>query len=106
MEIDQIREYALSLPDTEECFPFGEENLVLKTQGKIFIILDLMALTSTMNYKANPEDIILQREAYPDSIFPGFHMNKKHWNTMHLNRHVPSATIQEIVHTSYSLVRK
>ena len=106
MEIDEIRIYALSLPDTEECFPFGENSLVLKTKGKIFIILDLMALPATMNYKADPEDIILQREEYPDAIFPGFHMNKKHWNTLHLNRHVPSALIKEIVHTSYKLVRK
>ena len=106
MEIDEIRIYALSLPDTEECFPFGENNLVLKTKGKIFIILDLMALPATMNYKADPEDIILQREEYPDAIFPGFHMNKKHWNTLHLNRDVPSALIKEIVHTSYKLVRK
>lgn len=106
MEIDEIRIYALSLPDTEECFPFGENNLVLKTKGKIFIILDLMALPATMNYKADPEDIILQREEYPDAIFPGFHMNKKHWNTLHLNRNVPSTLIKEIVHTSYKLVRK
>jgi len=106
MEIDEIRIYALSLPDTEECFPFGENNLVLKTKGKIFIILDLMALPATMNYKADPEDIILQREEFPDAIFPGFHMNKKHWNTLHLNRHFPSALIKEIVHTSYKLVRK
>ena len=106
MEIDEIRIYALSLPDTEECFPFGENSLVLKTKGKIFIILDLIALPATMNYKADPEDIILQREEYPDAIFPGFHMNKKHRNTLHLNRHVPSAIIKEIVHTSYKLVRK
>lgn len=106
MEIDEIREYALSLPETEECFPFGEDNLVLKTKGKIFIILDLVALPSTMNYKAAPDDIIEQRDQYPDSIFPGFHMNKKHWNTLHLNRQVPSKLIQDLVFTSYKLVRK
>jgi predicted DNA-binding protein (MmcQ/YjbR family) len=106
MEIDEIREFALSLPATEECFPFGENNLVLKTNGKIFIILDLIALPSTLNYKADPEDIILHREAYPDAIFPGYHMNKKHWNTLHLNRQVPSAMIKEIVHRSYKLVKK
>jgi predicted DNA-binding protein (MmcQ/YjbR family) len=106
MEIDEIRIYALSLPDTEECFPFGENNLVLKTKGKIFIILDLISLPATMNYKADPEDIIQQREDYPDAIFTGFHMNKKHWNTLHLNRHVPSPIIKEMVHSSYLLVRK
>ena len=106
MEIDEIREYALSLPESEEYFPFGEDNLVLKTKGKIFIILDLVALPSTMNYKASPDDIIEQRDQYPDAIFPGFHMNKKHWNTLHLNKQVPSKTIQNLVLTSYNLVRK
>lgn len=106
MEIDEIRAFALSLADTEECFPFGEDNLVLKTKGKIFIILDLVAFPSTMNYKATPDDIIEQRDQYPDAIFPGFHMNKKHWNTLHLNRQVPSKTIQALVHQSYLLVRK
>lgn len=106
MEIDEIRNYALSLPETEECFPFGENNLVMKTKGKIFIILDLVALPSTMNYKASPDDIIEQRDQYPDAIFPGFHMNKKHWNTLHLNRIIPSKFIQELVYHSYQLVRK
>lgn len=106
MEIDEIRDYALSLPETEECFPFGENNLVLKTKGKIFIILDLIALPSTMNYKASPDDIIAQRDQFPDAIFPGFHMNKKHWNTIHLNRQVPSKTIQSLVLNSYQLVHK
>ena len=59
-----------------------------------------------MNYKATPDDIIDQRDQYPDAIFPGFHMNKKHWNTLHLNRIVPSKTIQAIVLNSYQLVHK
>ena len=104
MEIDEIRIYALSLPDTEECFPFGENNLVLKTKGKIFIILDLMALPATMNYKADPEDIILQREEYPDAIFPGFHMNKKHWNSVDVQS-LQNAFIEELVLHSYNLVK-
>ena len=106
MEIDEIRDYALSLPEAEECFPFGEENLVMKVRGKIFIILDLVALPSTMNYKATPDDILDQRDQYPDAIFPGFHMNKKHWNTLYLNRIVPSRKIQELVFASYTLVKK
>jgi len=106
MEIDDIRIYALSLIETAECFPFGPDNLVLKTKGKIFITLNLIAFPSTMNYKATPDDIIEQRDAYPNSIFPGFHMNKKHWNTLHLNRMVPSKTIKELIYNSYCLVRK
>lgn len=106
MELDEIREFALSLPDTEECFPFGENNLVMKTKGKIFIILDLLSMPSTLNYKAKPDDIIDQRDQYPDAIFPGFHMNKKHWNTLHLNRIVPSKMIKELIMNSYQLVHK
>jgi predicted DNA-binding protein (MmcQ/YjbR family) len=106
MEIDEIINYALSLPEAEECFPFGEDNLVLKTKGKMFLIVDLASHPTTMNYKATPDDIIDQRDQYPDAIFPGFHMNKKHWNTLHLNRMVPSKKIQELVVNSYHLVRK
>ncbi len=106
MEIDEIVNYALSLPETEECFPFGEEILVMKTKGKIFITLNLVSFPSTMNYKATPDDIIEQRDQYPDAIFPGFHMNKKHWNTIHLTKIVPSKVIQELVLNSYTLVKK
>jgi predicted DNA-binding protein (MmcQ/YjbR family) len=106
MEIDEIISYALSLPDAEECFPFGENTLVLKTKGKIFLTVNLVAFPTTMNYKATPDDIIDQRDQYPDAIFPGFHMNKKHWNTLHLNKQVPSKMIQNLLLNSYNLVRK
>ena len=106
MEIDEIVNYAISLPDTEECFPFGENTLVLKTKGKMFLTVNLVSFPTTMNYKATPDDIIDQRDQYPDAIFPGFHMNKKHWNTIHLNKIVPSKVIQELVLNSYTLVKK
>jgi len=104
MEIDEIRIYALSLPDTEECFPFGENSLVFKTKGKIFIILDLISLPATMNYKADPEDIILQREEYPDAIFPGYHMNKKHWNTVRMDGRIPNPLLEALVRHAHALV--
>ena len=106
MEVDEIREYALSLEKVEECFPFGEDNLVFKNEGKIFIILDIASHPCTMNYKATPDNINEQRDSYPDAIFPGFHMNKKHWNTLHHNRIVPSSFIKEIISDSYQLVSK
>jgi predicted DNA-binding protein (MmcQ/YjbR family) len=106
MEIDEIVNYALSLPETEVCFPFGENTLVLKTKGKMFLTVDLVSFPTTMNYKATPDDIIDQRDQYPDAIFPGFHMNKKHWNTIHLNKIVPSKVIQDLVLNSYTLVKK
>ena len=104
MEIDEILNYALSLPETEECFPFGENNLVLKTKGKMFLIIDLVSFPTTMNYKATPDDIIDQRDQYPDAIFPGFHMNKKHWNTVYLDGSLPDDLICKMIGDSYQLV--
>jgi len=106
MEIDEIISYALSLPEAEECFPFGENTLVLKIKGKMFLTVDLVSFPTTLNYKATPDDIIDQRDQFPAAIFPGFHMNKKHWNTLHLNKQVPSKMIQNLVLNSYNLVKK
>ena len=106
MDILDLRDYALSLPDTEECQPFGPNHLVFKTKGKMFLLLDLVSSPTTINYKAVPEDILSQREEFPDSVFPGYHMNKKHWNTMYLNRYLPQNKVLEFIRTSHSLIKK
>ena len=79
MEIDEILDYALQLPDSEESTPFGPDTIVVKTNGKIFIVLNLRSEPISVNYKADPEQIIIQREDYPQFILPGYHMNKIHW---------------------------
>ena len=101
MEIDEIVAFALSLPDTEECFPFGPDNVVLKTKGKMFLILFLATEPIWMNYKASPEDILEQREIYHEYVFPGYH-----WNTLHINKQMQTVIIQKMIQTSYNLVRK
>jgi|LakMenEpi03Aug12_release.lakeMendotaPanAssembly.Ray.scaffolds.fasta_scaffold1422180_1 predicted DNA-binding protein (MmcQ/YjbR family) len=106
MEIDEILGFALSLPETEESFPFGPDLVVLKTKGKIFIILNLASEPLSMNYKASPEDILEQRETYNEYVFPGYHMNKKHWNTLHINRYMQAKVVQGFIKQSYHLVRK
>ena len=106
MEIDEILGFALSLPETEESFPFGPDSVVLKTKGKIFLILNLSSEPLSMNYKASPEDILEQRETYNEYVFPGYHMNKKHWNTLHINRHLQAKVVQGFIQQSYHLVRK
>jgi predicted DNA-binding protein (MmcQ/YjbR family) len=106
MEIDEILGFALSLAETEESFPFGPDSVVLKTKGKIFIILNLASEPLSMNYKASPEDIIEQRETYNEYVFPGYHMNKKHWNTLHINRYMQAKVVQGFIQKSYHLVRK
>ena len=106
MEIDEILDYALSLPDTEEATPFGPDTVVVKHHEKLFLILNLSKEPLSLNYKADPEDIITQREDYSEYIFPGYHMNKKHWNTLIINRQMPANTVKDLIKTSYNLVGK
>lgn len=106
MEIDEILEFALSLPDTLDSTPFGPNTIVIKTKTKIFLVLNLSAEPISFNYKADPDDILMQREDYPNFILPGYHMNKKHWNTVIVHPSLPNAIIKKLIHTSYILVRK
>jgi len=105
MEVDEIFDYALSLPHTEETTPFGPDTIVFKTHGKVFLLLTLQSEPIRMNYKANPDDIMMQREEYPDFIFPGYHMNKKHWNTFHINKSTPAIWVKQWIQNSYLLVQ-
>jgi predicted DNA-binding protein (MmcQ/YjbR family) len=106
MEIDEILYYALSLPNSKEATPFGPDTVVVKHHGKIFLVLNLSKEPLSVNYKADPEDIITQREDYPEYITPGYHMNKKHWNTLIINRHMPESIVKDLIKTSYTLVGK
>ena len=105
MEVDEIFDFALSLPHAEESTPFGPDTIVFKTYGKIFLLLTLQSEPIRMNYKADPDDIIMQRETYPDFIFPGYHMNKKHWNTVLVDGRLSESQIKQMISDSYSLVR-
>ena len=82
MDIEQLRLYALQLPNVEETLPFGLDNLVFKIKGKMFLLLPLNNSPLQFNVKCNPEVAIELREQYPHSVLPGYHMNKKHWNTI------------------------
>ena len=106
MEIDEILDYALSLPDTEEATPFGPDTVVIKHHGKLFLILNLSKEPLSFNYKADPEDIITQREDYSEYIIPGYHMNKTHWNTLIINRQLPATLVKSLIKTSHTLVSK
>lgn len=106
MEMDEILDYALSLPDTEEATPFGPDTIVIKHHQKIFLLLNLSKEPISLNYKADPEDIISQREDYSRFILPGYHMNKKHWNTLIINKQIPPNLVQKLIKTSYTLVSK
>lgn len=103
MNIEDIRLYALSLPDVEEGFPFGEETLVFKIQGKLFLLMGLTREPLQFNVKCDPERAIELREQY-DCVIPGYHMNKKHWNTVIVNGTMTGKELKEQISHSYSLV--
>lgn len=106
MNAEDIRDYCLAIQQVEEGFPFGESTLVFKIKNKIFLLLALDAIPLQFNVKCLPAKAIDLREAYPDNILPGYHMNKKHWNTIILNGKLSSNLIRQMIEDSYSLVFK
>lgn len=104
MNIEYFREYCLSKPGVEEGFPFGEDALVLKVMGKMFALSSLKSSWFSCNLKCNPEKAIELREEY-ESILPGYHMNKKHWNTISFEySEISKELILELIDHSYDLV--
>jgi predicted DNA-binding protein (MmcQ/YjbR family) len=103
MTLDQLLDYSLAKPYTEETFPFGPDVLVLKVKGKVFLLISLNHEPLQFNAKCDPERAIDLREEYA-SIIPGYHMNKKHWNTIMLDGTVPSRLIYDLIDHSYELV--
>ena len=81
MDIETLREYCLGKPGVEETLPFGPNTLVYKVNGKIFLITGLSEEKLSFNVKCDPDLAIELREQY-DCVQPGYHMNKKHWNTV------------------------
>ena len=104
MNIEEIRDYALSLPDATEGFPFGESVLVFKRKTKMFLLLPLDEVVTQFNVKCDPEKAIELREEYPETILPGYHMNKKHWNTLIIDGRLSSKQLKEMIRDSYELV--
>lgn len=102
MNIESFREYCLSKPGTTEGFPFDEKTLVFKVQGKMFALTDVDAFES-VNLKCEPEDAVLLRETY-EGVKPGYHMSKKHWNTVTIQSDVPQKLLIELIDHSYDLV--
>ena len=106
MYLDEICDFCMALPLVEETQPFGPDHIVYKIKGKMFLLVGIEESPIRFNVKCNPERAIQLREEYPHAVLPGYHMNKKHWNTLHLNKQVPSKMIQNLVLNSYNLVRK
>lgn len=103
MNVEEVRNFCLSLKAVKEDFPFGEDTLVFKVAGKMFALASLDSIPPQINLKCDPEKAIELRESY-NAVIPGYHMNKKHWNTVILDGSIKKTEIQTWVKDSYNLV--
>ncbi|PHS02255.1 MAG: MmcQ-like protein [Leeuwenhoekiella sp.] len=107
MNIDNFRTYCLQKPGTTEEFPFDNETLVFKVMGKMYALSGLEsweASTPRINLKCDPERALELRGEYPESVLPGWHMNKQHWNTVLLNGEISLKQLYEFIDHSYELI--
>ncbi len=102
MNIEELREYCLNKKGVMETFPFGEETLVYKVGDKVFLLAGLDE-ADRFNAKCDPERAIELRAEH-EEIIPGWHMNKKHWNTVYMTGRLTNKQLKEIIDHSYQLV--
>lgn len=105
--LDDLREYCNSMPGATEDFPFDDVTLVVKVRGKIFALMatDQDPDTPSINLKCEPTLAEMLRETYP-AVVPGYHMNKRHWNTVTVDGSIPEPEIHEMIDHSYEQVVK
>ncbi|MEM0953497.1 MAG: MmcQ/YjbR family DNA-binding protein [Pseudomonadota bacterium] len=103
MDYQQARSHLLSLPETWEDFPFGPDVAVIKIANKMFATLALQGGAARCNLKCDPEEALILRDMF-NAVLPGYHMNKKHWNTVALEGDVPGTEIARMMDRSYGLV--
>src|SRR5438876_4046827 len=103
MDLEEFREYCLAKGGVTEGTPFGETVLVFKVAGKIFALAALDEIPATVNLKCDPDVALELRDRY-EQIQPGYHMNKKHWNTVGIESGIPDAEVRKMIDHSYELV--
>ncbi|MGW1538749.1 MmcQ/YjbR family DNA-binding protein [Streptomyces sp. NPDC002309] len=104
MRPQELRSLCLSFEAAVEEFPFGPGTSVFKVLGKMFALTSLDARPLTVNLKCDPEDAVRLRAGHPGLIVPGWHMNKRHWNTVTVDGSLPGRLVREQIEDSYDLV--
>jgi predicted DNA-binding protein (MmcQ/YjbR family) len=105
MDLAQFREYSLRKPCATEGTPFGPDVLVFKVSGKMFAVAALDEVPTTVNLKCDPDLALELRDRY-EQVTPGYHMNKKHWNTVGIEGDIPDPELRKMIDHSYDLVAK
>ena len=100
-----FREYCLAKPNATEGTPFGETVLVFKVAGKMFALMSLDEVPATANLKCDPDLARELRDRY-EQVRPGYHMNKRHWNTVEIDSGIPGVELRKMIDHSYDLVAK
>lgn len=103
MTLETLEPLLLAKQGSGKSFPFGKEYAVYKVMDKVFAIISLNDDLLRINLKVIPEDAVVYRDIYP-SVQPGYHMNKKHWNTVILDGSVPDEVLQDMISASYDLI--
>lgn len=104
MNIETLREHCIIKPGVTESFPFGEETLVFKVGGKIFLLIGVDEATR-FNVKCDPELAVELREQH-NEVKPGYHMNKTHWNTVYMDGALTDKQLRDMIDHSYDLILK
>jgi predicted DNA-binding protein (MmcQ/YjbR family) len=99
----ELRRYCLSFTGAQETFPFGPKTSVFKVAGKMFALSQLGADSLRVSLKCEPELAQALREAHTD-VLPGYHLNKRHWNTVIIGGSLPEQLVKDLVEDSYELV--
>ena len=105
MDLAQFREYCLRKLCASEGTPFGPDVLVFKVGGRIFALASLDEVPARANLKCDPDLALELRDRY-EQVTPGYHMNKKHWNTVEIGTGIPDADLRKMIDHSYELVAK
>jgi predicted DNA-binding protein (MmcQ/YjbR family) len=105
MDLAQFRKYCLSKPRATEGTPFGPDVLVFKVRGKMFALAALEEVPPRVNLKCDPDLALELRDRY-EQVTPGYHMNKKHWNTVEIESGIPIRELRKMIDHSYELVTK
>ena len=100
-----LRDYCLSMTGAYEEFPFGPQAAVFKVKGKMFALIPVDENPQTISLKCDPVEATILRQNYK-AVIPGYHLNKKHWNTVTINADVDDERIREMMEDSYILVRQ
>lgn len=103
MKLNELKTYLSAKKGAKEDFPFGPDTLVFKVMGKIFALIGTNEDPIKVNLKCDPDEAIALRSIY-ESVIPGYHMNKEHWNTVILDNSIPDSEIKKMLDESYRLV--